>query len=302
MMTAGGLVALTDSARAIAVFPKPGGAGHAPTLADLAGDGATQHRRGLGRGLAALRLRRGRRQLVRRRRRPGRRRAATSRARAAGCTCRRTRSRPRRCATWRRPARRTAGCGSPGPRRATTARPGGPRPTSCASRRWPPRRRARAGTLATGLPAPDSAGTAQGVTLAAGEPGVTRWYWLFALGRGGQPRARSRTSCAFTPPRAARPADRLAVGERPSWVPVRLDWAGAGAECIRIYDVTGRSVRAPAARRGLERERAMGRPGRRGESRPGRSLFRAPDGWFPPRSNAHRAPSLKHGGAAATGP
>ena len=30
---------------------------------------------------------------------------------------------------------------------------------------------------------------------------------------------------------------------RPSWVPVRLDWTGVGADRIRIHDVTGRTVR-----------------------------------------------------------
>ncbi len=38
----GGLVALDDSAHVLATFPKPGGAGQAPTLADLDGDDATE--------------------------------------------------------------------------------------------------------------------------------------------------------------------------------------------------------------------------------------------------------------------
>jgi subtilisin family serine protease len=48
LMQPGGLVALTDSARAIPLFPKPGGAGRHPTLMDLTGDGAMKIAAGSG--------------------------------------------------------------------------------------------------------------------------------------------------------------------------------------------------------------------------------------------------------------
>jgi hypothetical protein len=100
---------------------------------------------------------------------------------------------------------------------------------------------ATGGSAATGLAAPDSAGSAQDVTLAAGDPGLTRWYWLYALDEAGN-RSRASNVAAFTP--AELPAGfRLTVGQRPSWVPVRLDWTGVGADRIRIHDVTGRTVR-----------------------------------------------------------
>jgi len=48
LMQTGGLVALSGSAQAIRLFPKPGGAGTYPTLADLAGDGAMRIAAGSG--------------------------------------------------------------------------------------------------------------------------------------------------------------------------------------------------------------------------------------------------------------
>ncbi|MBI5709802.1 MAG: S8 family serine peptidase, partial [Candidatus Eisenbacteria bacterium] len=48
VMTGAGLLALSDSAAALASFPKPGGAGTAPTLVELDGDGATEVAAGAG--------------------------------------------------------------------------------------------------------------------------------------------------------------------------------------------------------------------------------------------------------------
>ncbi|MBI1798656.1 MAG: S8 family serine peptidase [Candidatus Eisenbacteria bacterium] len=48
LVNAGGLEAITDSAVFLAQFPKPGGAGRAPALADLAGDGHTRVAAGSG--------------------------------------------------------------------------------------------------------------------------------------------------------------------------------------------------------------------------------------------------------------
>lgn len=240
MMTVGGLVALTDSARTIAAFPKPGGAGHAPTLADFAGDGATRIAAGSGADSLIYVYDAG----------SGSSYAAPQPWPTARGNLARTGSRLYLSPDAFAPAAvrdLVAAEASGGRVRLAWTAPGDDGTTGRASA-YELRFTAVAaetagagGTLATGLPAPDSAGTAQSVTLAAGEPGVTRWYWLFTWDEAGN-RGPVSNVCAFTPPQPPT-GYGLAVGERPSWVPVRLDWAGVGAECIRVFDVTGRRVR-----------------------------------------------------------
>jgi len=240
-LTLGGLVAFRDSAQALAAFPKPGGAGSAPTLADLALDGVTRVAAGTGADSALYVYDAG----------AGSAHAAPQPWPTARGNYARTGSRLYLSGDALAPARvgdLAAAAAPEGQVRLSWTAPGDDgwvgraasyelRFTSVAAETAS----VTGGSAATGLAAPDSAGSAQDVTLAAAAPGVTRWYWLYALDEAGN-RSRASNVAAFTP--VELPAGfRLTVGQRPSWVPVRLDWTGVGADRIRIHDVTGRTVR-----------------------------------------------------------
>jgi hypothetical protein len=240
VMTQAGLVALTDSGRAMATFPKPGGAGRAPTLAALSDDGATRVAAGTGADSVLFVYDAGAGSAH-----PSPPPWPTPRGNFA-----RTGSRLYLSPDVFAPAAvrdlAAADAGGGRVRLAWTA-PGDDGSSGRASAyelrfsELAADTASAGGTLATGLPAPDSAGSAQGVTLSAGAPGVTRWYWLYTWDEAGN-RSEVSNVCAFTAP-ASPPGFRLAVARRPCWVPVRLDWEGVGAEEIRVHDVTGRTVR-----------------------------------------------------------
>jgi hypothetical protein len=243
-MQTGGLVAFSDSARVLARFPKPGGAGTFPTLADLAGDGAM--RIAAGSGFDSLLY------------------VYDAGAGSAALT-------PQ---AWPTPRGNFARTGShlylspdalppatvgdlageflaPDSVRLTWTAPGDDGGTGRATAydlrlttfkpaigNWD------TGTTRLGAPAPDTAGAAQGVTLSAAAPGVTCWFWLRSSDAAGNTSRCSNVVGLTTPLGPARPAGPgVVVRQRPSRAPVTLDWNGVDAASIRLYDVTGRLVR-----------------------------------------------------------
>ena len=244
LMQTGGLVALDDSARAIALFPKPGGAGTFPTLAELAGDGATKIAAGSGLDSLLYVYDAG----------PGSAAATPQAWPTPRGNFARTGSRlylsPDALApaavgdlkaeslapdsvrlSWTAPGNDgTNGRAAAYELRLTTFKP------AIGSR--------GAGTTRLGAPAPETAGAGQSVTLPAAAPGVTCWYWLRASDEAGNESRCSNIAGLTSPLGPAQPAGgTLSVRQRPSRALVSLDWSGADAASIRLYDVTGRRVR-----------------------------------------------------------
>lgn len=240
LMQTGGLVALSDSARALARFPKPGGAGTHPTLADLAGDGATKIAAGSGPDLLLYVY-------------------DVGAGSAAGAR-----------QTWATPRGNFARTGSPADTippatigdlavslvapdsaRLSWTAPGDDggsgravaydlRFTSISSSIGS----TDAGTTRLVAPAPGPAGASEGVTVPAAEPGVTGWYWLCTNDEAGNTSGRSNVVEFTRLPEPVFPDGlTLAVRRRPSGLPVLLDWSGANVADIRLYDVSGRLLR-----------------------------------------------------------
>ncbi len=250
LMQAGGLVALNDSAKVLGRFPKPGGAGMSPTLADLAGDGATRIAAGSGSDLLLYVYDAGA--------------GSSAAARQTWATARGNFARTGTPADTLPPA--TVGdlaavrCAPDSVRLSWTA-PGddGGTGRAVAYRLWATTMRsaigsADAGAVRLAAPAPGVAGSSEVVTVPAPEPGVTAWYWLFANDEAGNASGRSNV-VGFTQPLGPAGPDgqaglALEVRQRPSRVPVLLAWSGANAEAIRLYDVSGRLVRTLRLARG----------------------------------------------------
>jgi subtilisin family serine protease len=251
LMQTGGLVALTDSAKAMAVLPKPGGAGTYPTLADLTGDGAMKIAAGsgsdsllyvydVGAGSAAALPQAW----------------PTPRGNFA-----RTGSRLYRLPDTVPPATVSdlaVEFSAPDSVRLSWTAPGDDGGTGRAAAydlRFTTSRSSigsmDAGTTRLAAPAPGTAGASEGVTVPAVEPGVTCWYWLRTNDEAGNTSGCSNI-VEFT--RSLDPAIpdglTLAVRRRPSPVPVLLDWSGATVADIRLYDVSGRLVRTLRLARG----------------------------------------------------
>ena len=251
LMQTGGLVALTDSAKAIAFFPKPGGAGTYPTLADLAGDGAMKIAAGsgsdsllyvydVGAGSAAAMQQTW----------------ATPRGNFA-----RTGSRLYPSSDTLPPttvSNLAVEFSAPDSVRLSWTAPGDDGETGRAAAydlRFTTLRSSigsmDAGTTRLAAPAPDTAGANEGVTVPAAGPGVTCWYWLRTNDEAGN------TSGCSNVVEFTRPLDpvipdglTLAVRQRPSGVPVLLDWSGENVADIRLYDVSGRLLRTLRLARG----------------------------------------------------
>ena len=74
---------------------------------------------------------------------------------------------------------------------------------------------------------------------------MTCWYWLRASDAAGNTSGWSNVVGLTRPLGPALPDGlTLAVRQRPSRVPVSLEWSGADVADIRLYDVSGRLVRA----------------------------------------------------------
>jgi subtilisin family serine protease len=245
LMRAGGLVALSDSARAIPVLPKPGGAGVTPMLADLAGDGAMKLAAGSGNDSSLYVYDLG--------------------AGSASVT-------PQ---AWPTPR---GNCARTGSHLYLSPDALPPAPVSDLAARFESPDSLRLVWTATGddgvvgraasydvrlatfksdvgsasrgnplaaVPVPDSAGASQSVTLRALAPGVTCWIWLRVMDAAGNVSRCSNVVRLTMPLGPVRPAvAELAVRQRPSRAPVLFDWSGADATSIVLYDVSGRRVRA----------------------------------------------------------
>ncbi len=243
-MQASGLVALTDSAKALALFPKPGGAGASPTLADLSGDGAMKiaagsgsdsllyvYDAGVGSAAAvpqAWPMPRGNFA------RTGSHLYLSPDAlppAAIGDLAAEFSARDSVRLSWTAPGDDGAtGRAAAYDLRLTTFE------ASVGS--------VDAGTTRVDAPAPETAGVGERVTLPAAGPGVTCWYWLRTSDAAGNTSRCSNIVGLTRPPDPEPPAGlTLAVRQRPSRAPVLLDWSGADATHIRIYDVSGRRVR-----------------------------------------------------------
>lgn len=254
LMQTGGLVAFTDSARAIALFPKPGGAGTFPTLADLVGDGATKIAAGSGSDslLYVYDV--------------GAGSAATSPQ--AWPTPRGNFARTGSHLYLSEDALPPAAVGdlavefsAPDSVRLSWTAPGDDGGTGRAAAydlRFTTFKSSigstEAGTAIPGMHAPDTTGASEGVMLPAAEPGVTCWYWLRTIDEAGNSSRCSNVVGLTRPQGPVRPALAdglaLAVRERPSRAPVLLDWNSAGVADIRLYDVSGRLVRTLRVARG----------------------------------------------------
>jgi len=107
------------------------------------------------------------------------------------------------------------------------------------------------GTPSEAAPAPDSAGGSESWGVGRLSAGVTTWFWLRTRDAAGN-LSRGSNLVGFTRPLGtARVAGMaLAVRQRPTGLPVALDWQGTGAESIRFYDVSGRLVRTLRPGRG----------------------------------------------------
>jgi hypothetical protein len=244
VMLAGGLSACNDSARVLARFPKPGGAGSWPTFADLLGDGASKVLAGSGFDSSLYVYDAG----------P----SSAAPVPQAWPTPRGNFARTGSHLYLSPDALPPAGVGdlaaelvAPDSVRLTWTAPGddGVVGRAASYDLWtttfrPVAGRPRGGDAVAGVPPPDSAGAVQSVTLGGFSAGTTVWCWLRALDvTGNASRCSNVTGLTLRlgPARAA--TEELAVRRRPSSLPVTLDWAGSGAEGIRLYDVTGRLVR-----------------------------------------------------------
>jgi subtilisin family serine protease len=244
VMQTGGLVALDDSAQAITLFPKPGGAGTHPTLADLTGDGAMKIAAGsgldsllyvydLGLGSAAT--------LPQAWPTPRGNFARTGSRWYPSSDTLPPATVSDLAAEFRAPASVRLSWTAPGDDggagrataydlRFTTSRP------SIGS--------TDAGTVRLGAPAPGVSGASEVVAVPAAEPGVTCWYWLRTNDEAGNTSGCSNIVELTMPPDPVIPEGlALAVRQRPSGVPVVLDWSGANAADIRLYDISGRLLR-----------------------------------------------------------
>jgi len=244
LMQTGGLVALTDSAKALALFPKPGGAGTSPTLADLTGDGAMKIAAGSGSDSLLYVYDAG----------VGSAAALPQAWPTPRGNFARTGSHLYLSPDALPPATvgdLAAGFSAPDSVRLSWTAPGDDGRTGRAAEYdlrlttfKPSIGSADAGTTRLGAPAPDTAGAGEGVTLPAAEPGVTCWYWLRTSDAAGNTSRCSNVVGLTRPLDPALPEGlTLAVRQRPSRVPVSLDWSGADAADIRIYDVSGRLAR-----------------------------------------------------------
>ncbi len=253
LMQAGGLVALDGEATALAALPKPGGAGTTPVLADLRGDGATRVAAGSGACASLYVYDLG----------PGSAAATPQAWPTPRGNCARTGSHlylspdalPPAAVADLEVQRLT-----PDSLRLAWSAPGGDGLVGKAASydvRFttfrPEIGSASQGTRVAGVPVPDWAGASQSVTLRAPAPGVTCWYWLRARDEAGNTSQCSNVFRLLMPLGLTRPAEPALVSrQQPSRLPVVLEWSGAGATSIRLYDVLGRRVRtlrlAPGAR------------------------------------------------------
>ena len=244
LMQGGALLALSDTAAATGPFPKPGGAGTWPTLADLAGDGATKivagsgfdsslyvYDAGAGSGAATPQA------------------WPTPRGNPA-----RTGSHLYLSPDALPPAAvidlRAEAVAPDSVRLAWTA-PGDDGVVGRAAA-YDLRRttfkslvgRFDADAGAVEAPPPDSAGAAQSLTLGPLAPGVMSWFWMRARDAAGN-ESRASNVVAFMRPLGAPRAEGTALAARrnPTGLPVELEWRAAGGGTLRVYDVTGRRVR-----------------------------------------------------------
>jgi subtilisin family serine protease len=243
LMRTGGLIALSGSATAISALPKPGGAGPTPMLAELADDGAMKVAAGaganssyyvydLGAGSAAS--------------------SPEAWATPRG-NCARTGSHLYLSPDALPPAAvtdLTAALAPPDSIRLEWSAPGGDGVSGQAAS-YDVRLAtfkseiggAGRGNPVAGVPAPGAAGSGQSVTLRAPAPGVTCWLWLRAEDQAGNVSQCSNVFRLTMPLGAPRPIDTgVSVRQQPSRLPVLLDWNGAGATGISIFDVLGRRV------------------------------------------------------------
>ena len=244
IMQTGGLVAFSDSAQSITLFPKPGGAGTFPTLEELAGDGATKIAAGSGFDSLLYVYDAGAGSA-----------AATPQAwPVPRGNLARTGSHLYLSPDALAPARVSdlAAGSVPGDSlRLTWTAPGDDGGYGRAAAYElrvttfkPQAGSADGGNAVEGLPVPGPAGDAQRVTLAPAEPGATCWIWLRTRDEAGNTSGCSNVLEWTRPLGPARPAEAaLAARQQPARVPVLLDWGGAEATSIRLYDVTGRLVR-----------------------------------------------------------
>jgi subtilisin family serine protease len=257
LMLAGGLAVLSDSAKALPRFPKPGGAGMAPTLADLVGDGASKIVAGSGTDLSLHVYDVGL--------------GSAAGARQTWATPRGNFARTGGPADTLPPATvgdLTAEFRAPDSVRLNWTAPGDDGMTGRAAvydLRFTTSESsigsADAGSARLGAPAPGPSGASDGVTVPAPEPGATCWYWLRANDEAENTSGCSNVARFTRPPEPVLPVGlSLAVRQRPSGAPVLLDWSGANVADIRVYDLSGRLVRTlRIARGGRDTERWDGR-------------------------------------------
>jgi hypothetical protein len=256
------LLALTDSARAIARFPEPGQAGRAPTLGDLDGSGVTRIVAGSGPDSVLYIYSAG----------PGTWQAGAPWPTARGNFAR-TGNRglappltPLDDAAPSQVADLVARFVPPDSVRLTWSAPGNDgtagRATSYELHVTGLREQAQrfdGGGVRADLPAPDSSGVAQEFALRVDAKHGALFFALRARDAAGNISNASNVAATLTPMGGPTVAATLAVRAQPARVPVELEWTSppGGSSRIDLYDIGGRRVRTLLCPEGVDQGRVV---------------------------------------------